>query len=115
MKNMTIIPPGSGICHQVNLEYLARVVFKSSDNLLFPDSLVGADSHTTMINGLGIVGWGVGGIEAEAVMLGQPVSMVLPQVVGYKLIGTLPPLATSTDLVLTITKVKIPNLCNSLS
>lgn len=107
LKNMTIVPPGSGICHQVNLEYLARVVFKSDDNLLFPDSLVGADSHTTMINGLGIVGWGVGGIEAEAVMLGQPVSLVIPQVVGYKLMGSLPPLTTSTDLVLTITKVSI--------
>lgn len=101
---MTTVPPGSGICHQVNLEYLARVVF-NSEGLLFPDSLVGADSHTTMINGLGIVGWGVGGIEAEAVMLGQSISMVLPQVVGYKLVGKLPSLATSTDLVLTITKV----------
>nr|AYV89004.1 cytoplasmic aconitate hydratase [Tetranychus truncatus] len=103
LRNMTTVPPGSGICHQVNLEYLARVVFQS-EGLLFPDSLVGADSHTTMINGLGIVGWGVGGIEAEAVMLGQSISMVLPQVVGYKLVGKLPPLATSTDLVLTITK-----------
>ena len=104
-KNMTIIPPGSGICHQVNLEYLARVIFIREDNFLYPDSLVGADSHTTMINGLGIVGWGVGGIEAEAVMLGQAISMIIPQVIGYKLIGTLPSLATSTDLVLTITKV----------
>ncbi|CAL1299564.1 unnamed protein product [Larinioides sclopetarius] len=102
-KNMTIIPPGSGICHQVNLEYLARVVF-DNNGLLYPDSLVGADSHTTMINGLGIVGWGVGGIEAEAVMLGQAISMVLPQVVGYKLVGKLNPMATSTDVVLTITK-----------
>ncbi|GBN45447.1 Cytoplasmic aconitate hydratase [Araneus ventricosus] len=102
-KNMTIIPPGSGICHQVNLEYLARVVFDNK-GLLYPDSLVGADSHTTMINGLGIVGWGVGGIEAEAVMLGQAISMVLPQVVGYKLVGKLNPMATSTDVVLTITK-----------
>lgn len=102
-RNMMIVPPGSGICHQVNLEYLARVVFKQND-LLYPDSLVGADSHTTMINGLGIVGWGVGGIEAEAVMLGQSISMVLPKVIGYKLFGNLNPLATSTDVVLTITK-----------
>ncbi|XP_054162608.1 cytoplasmic aconitate hydratase-like isoform X2 [Oppia nitens] len=104
LKNTTIIPPGSGICHQVNLEYLARVVFKSDDNILYPDSVVGLDSHTTMINGLGVVGWGVGGIEAEAVMLGQAICMVLPEVVGYKLVGTLPPYATSTDVVLTITK-----------
>ncbi|XP_064472170.1 cytoplasmic aconitate hydratase-like isoform X3 [Ornithodoros turicata] len=103
LQNMMIVPPGSGIVHQVNLEFLARVVFHS-DGLLYPDSLVGADSHTTMINGLGVVGWGVGGIEAEAVMLGQAISMVLPQVVGYRLSGTLSPLATSTDLVLTITK-----------
>ncbi|GFY61862.1 cytoplasmic aconitate hydratase [Trichonephila inaurata madagascariensis] len=102
-KNMTIVPPGSGICHQVNLEYLARVVF-NNNGLLYPDSLVGADSHTTMINGLGIIGWGVGGIEAEAVMLGQAISMVLPQVVGYKLVGKLNPMVTSTDVVLTITK-----------
>ncbi|GIX70509.1 cytoplasmic aconitate hydratase, partial [Caerostris extrusa] len=102
-KNMTIVPPGSGICHQVNLEYLARVVF-NNNGVLYPDSLVGADSHTTMINGLGIVGWGVGGIEAEAVMLGQTISMVLPQVVGYKLIGKMNPMVTSTDVVLTITK-----------
>ncbi|KAG8181414.1 hypothetical protein JTE90_023577 [Oedothorax gibbosus] len=102
-QNTTIVPPGSGICHQVNLEYLARVVF-NNDGLLYPDSLVGADSHTTMINGLGIIGWGVGGIEAEAVMLGQAISMVLPQVVGYKLVGKLNPIVTSTDVVLTITK-----------
>ncbi|XP_022830383.1 cytoplasmic aconitate hydratase-like [Spodoptera litura] len=101
--NMLIVPPGSGIVHQVNLEYLARVVF--SKDLLHPDSVVGTDSHTTMINGLGVVGWGVGGIEAEAVMLGQAISMLLPKVVGYKLVGELNPLATSTDLVLTITKV----------
>lgn len=103
LRNMLIIPPGSGIVHQVNLEYLARVVF-ANDGTLYPDSLVGADSHTTMVNGLGVVGWGVGGIEAEAVMLGQAISMVLPKVVGYKLTGNLSPLATSTDLVLTITK-----------
>lgn len=102
-KNMLIVPPGSGIVHQVNLEYLARVVF-SENNVLYPDSLVGTDSHTTMINGLGVLGWGVGGIEAEAVMLGQSITMLLPEVIGYKLTGRLPSLATSTDLVLTITK-----------
>ncbi|CAH2083589.1 unnamed protein product [Euphydryas editha] len=101
-NNMLIVPPGSGIVHQVNLEYLARVVF--TGDLLHPDSVVGTDSHTTMINGLGVVGWGVGGIEAEAVMLGQAISMLLPRVVGYRLVGELDPLATSTDLVLTITK-----------
>lgn len=108
---MLIVPPGSGIVHQVNLEYLARVVFVDPESgFLYPDSLVGADSHTTMINGLGIIGWGVGGIEAEAVMLGQSISMVLPEVVGYKLIGSLPNFATSTDVVLTITKVKLIKL-----
>lgn len=105
-KNMLIVPPGSGIVHQVNLEYLARVVF-DSNNLLYPDSVVGTDSHTTMVNGLGVLGWGVGGIEAEAVMLGQAISMLIPKVVGYKLDGVLNQYATSTDLVLTITKVKI--------
>nr|QIE05297.1 aconitase ACO1 [Halisarca dujardinii] len=103
LKNMLIVPPGSGIVHQVNLEYLARVVFAEGGRL-FPDSLVGTDSHTTMINGLGVLGWGVGGIEAEAVMLGQPVSMVLPEVVGYRLTGEIGQYATSTDVVLTITK-----------
>ncbi|PBC30251.1 cytoplasmic aconitate hydratase [Apis cerana] len=102
-QNMLIVPPGSGIIHQVNLEYLARVVFEAN-GILYPDSVVGTDSHTTMINGLGVVGWGVGGIEAEAVMLGQAISMLLPKVVGYKLEGTLSQYATSTDLVLTITK-----------
>ncbi|BES99478.1 unnamed protein product [Nesidiocoris tenuis] len=102
-RNMLIVPPGSGIVHQVNLEYLARVVFTTGDTL-YPDSVVGTDSHTTMINGLGVVGWGVGGIEAEAVMLGQAISMLVPQVVGYKLYGKLSQYATSTDLVLTITK-----------
>uniref|UniRef100_A0A673B2Y4 Cytoplasmic aconitate hydratase n=1 Tax=Sphaeramia orbicularis TaxID=375764 RepID=A0A673B2Y4_9TELE len=102
-RNMRIIPPGSGIVHQVNLEYLARVVFKH-DGFFYPDSLVGTDSHTTMIDGLGVLGWGVGGIEAEAVMLGQPISMVLPEVVGYKLYGTPDKLITSTDIVLTVTK-----------
>ncbi len=103
-KNFLIVPPGSGICHQVNLEYLGRVVF-NKDNTLYPDSLVGADSHTTMINGLGIVGWGVGGIEAEAAMLGQCISMVLPQVIGVKLTGKLSPTVNATDLVLTITEM----------
>ncbi|KAL9645914.1 hypothetical protein ABK040_001023 [Willaertia magna] len=106
-KNLQIVPPGSGIVHQVNLEYLARVVFENnedSNTLLYPDSLVGTDSHTTMINGLGVLGWGVGGIEAEAAMLGQPIALVLPQVVGYKLTGKLHGTATSTDLVLTITQ-----------
>uniref|UniRef100_A0A3Q2DEW0 aconitate hydratase n=1 Tax=Cyprinodon variegatus TaxID=28743 RepID=A0A3Q2DEW0_CYPVA len=102
-KNMRIIPPGSGIVHQVNLEYLARVVF-NHDGFCYPDSVVGTDSHTTMIDGLGVLGWGVGGIEAEAVMLGQPISMVLPEVVGYKLHGTPNKFITSTDIVLTVTK-----------
>ena len=88
-QNFRIVPPGNGIVHQVNLEWLARVVF-DQDGLLFPDSVVGTDSHTTMIDGLGVVGWGVGGIEAESVMLGQNISMVLPQVVGFKLVGELP-------------------------
>uniref|UniRef100_A0A182J569 Cytoplasmic aconitate hydratase n=1 Tax=Anopheles atroparvus TaxID=41427 RepID=A0A182J569_ANOAO len=110
-NNMLIIPPGSGIVHQVNLEYLARVVFQDASRskdgtvkMLYPDSVVGTDSHTTMINGLGVVGWGVGGIEAEAVMLGQAIAMLLPEVIGYRLVGKLNPLVTSTDLVLTITK-----------
>ncbi|XP_076175293.1 cytoplasmic aconitate hydratase [Ptiloglossa arizonensis] len=102
-ENMLIVPPGSGIVHQVNLEYLARVVF-DTNSLLYPDSVVGTDSHTTMINGLGVLGWGVGGIEAEAVMLGQAISMLIPKVVGYRLDGVLSQYATSTDLVLTITK-----------
>lgn len=103
--NMLIVPPGSGIVHQVNLEYLARVVFTGKERpFLYPDTVVGTDSHTTMINGLGVLGWGVGGIEAEAVMLGQSISMLLPQVVGYRLHGILGQYVTSTDLVLTITK-----------
>uniref|UniRef100_A0A8C4NMC1 Cytoplasmic aconitate hydratase n=1 Tax=Eptatretus burgeri TaxID=7764 RepID=A0A8C4NMC1_EPTBU len=103
LRELRIVPPGSGIVHQVNLEFLARVVF-IQDGYLYPDSLVGTDSHTTMINGLGVLGWGVGGIEAEAVMLGQPISMVLPEVVGYHLVGSVNSIATSTDVVLTITK-----------
>jgi aconitate hydratase len=102
--NFRVVPPGTGIVHQVNLEYLASVVF-SQDGLAYPDSLVGTDSHTTMINGLGVVGWGVGGIEAEACMLGQPISMLLPEVVGFKLTGALSPGATATDLVLTVTEM----------
>lgn len=103
-ENFLIVPPGSGIVHQVNLEYLARVVFET-DGVLYPDSLVGTDSHTTMINGLGVTGWGVGGIEAEAVMLGQTISMVLPEVVGFRLTGELSPHVTATDLVLTVVQM----------
>ncbi|HEX9230875.1 MAG TPA: aconitate hydratase, partial [Jatrophihabitantaceae bacterium] len=99
-----VVPPGTGIVHQVNLEYLARVVF-ARDGLAYPDTVVGTDSHTTMVNGLGVLGWGVGGIEAEAAMLGQPVSMLIPRVVGFKLTGELPEGATATDLVLTITEM----------
>jgi aconitate hydratase len=108
-RNFSTVPPGMGICHQVNLEYLARVVFTTSANggmvRAYPDTLVGTDSHTTMINGLGVLGWGVGGIEAEAAMLGQPVSMLVPQVVGFKLTGKLREGATATDLVLTVTEM----------
>ncbi len=99
-----VVPPNTGIVHQVNLEHLARVVF-TRDGVAYPDTLVGTDSHTTMINGLGVLGWGVGGIEAEAAMLGQPVSMLIPQVVGFKLAGELPEGATATDLVLTVTEM----------
>ncbi|KAK2379950.1 putative aconitate hydratase, cytoplasmic [Trifolium repens] len=103
-RNMLVVPPGSGIVHQVNLEYLGRVVF-NNEGLLYPDSVVGTDSHTTMIDGLGVAGWGVGGIEAEAAMLGQPMSMVLPGVVGFKLSGNLRNGVTATDLVLTVTQI----------
>ncbi len=106
-RNFSAVPPGMGICHQVNLEYLARVVFTQEiggELFAYPDTLVGTDSHTTMINGLGVLGWGVGGIEAEAAVLGQPVSMLVPQVVGYKLTGKLREGATATDLVLTVTQ-----------
>ncbi len=106
LRNFKVVPPDTGIVHQVNLEYLARVVMKSEDGkTAYPDSLVGTDSHTTMINGLGVLGWGVGGIEAEAAMLGQPVSMLIPQVVGVKFSGALPEGATATDLVLTVTEM----------
>src|SRR5882672_7974486 len=104
LSGFKVVPPGTGICHQVNLEYLARVV-DDRDGVAFPDTLVGTDSHTTMINGLGVLGWGAGGIEAEAAMLGQPLSMLVPQVVGFKLSGALPEGATATDLVLTVTEI----------
>src|SRR3954464_8320254 len=104
-RNFAVVPPGTGICHQVNLEYLARVAFVSEDGTVYPDSLVGTDSHTTMVNGLGVFGWGVGGIEAEAVMLGQPMAMLIPEVVGFELTGQLPAGATATDLVLTVTQM----------
>ncbi len=107
-RNLAIVPPDTGIVHQVNLEFLARVIFVSETDgkkIAYPDTLVGTDSHTTMINGLGVLGWGVGGIEAEAAMLGQPVSMLIPQVVGVKLTGRLREGATATDLVLTITEM----------
>jgi aconitate hydratase len=108
-RNFSAVPPGMGICHQVNLEYIARVVFTTTPKWgvvqAYPDTLVGTDSHTTMINGLGVLGWGVGGIEAEAAMLGQPVSMLVPQVVGFKLTGKLREGATATDLVLTVTEI----------
>ena len=109
-RNFSAVPPGMGICHQVNLEYLARVVFTTTPDAdgnvsAYPDTLVGTDSHTTMVNGLGVLGWGVGGIEAEAAMLGQPVSMLVPQVVGFRLTGKLREGATATDLVLTVTEM----------
>src|SRR6202789_1905642 len=108
-RNFSAVPPGMGICHQVNLEYLARVVFTTAPDAdgnvtAYPDTLVGTDSHTTMVNGLGVLGWGVGGIEAEAAMLGQPVSMLVPQVVGFRLSGKLKEGTTATDLVLTVTE-----------
>jgi aconitate hydratase len=103
--NFRVVPPGTGICHQVNLEYLANTVWTKDDNgrtVAYPDTLVGTDSHTTMINGLGVLGWGVGGIEAEAAMLGQPISMLIPEVVGFRLTGRLGEGITATDLVLTV-------------
>jgi len=106
-ENFRVVPPGTGICHQVNLEYLAQGVWSETvdgQTWVYPDTLVGTDSHTTMINGLGVLGWGVGGIEAEAAMLGQPISMLLPEVVGFRLVGTLNEGITATDLVLTITE-----------
>jgi aconitate hydratase len=107
--NFKVVPPGTGICHQVNLEHIARGVWSSADasgeEIAYPDTLVGTDSHTTMVNGLGVLGWGVGGIEAEAAMLGQPVSMLIPEVVGFRLIGALKEGITATDLVLTVTQM----------
>mgnify|MGYP001308683860 CR=1 FL=1 len=107
-KNMRVVPPGTGICHQVNLEYLSRVIWTEQENgreIAFPDTLVGTDSHTTMANGLSVLGWGVGGIEAEAVMLGQPITMLIPEVVGFKLTGFMTEGITATDLVLTIVEM----------
>ena len=106
--NFSVVPPGTGICHQVNLEYLGRTVWTKQEDgktFAYPDTLVGTDSHTTMINGLGVLGWGVGGIEAEAAMLGQPIPMLIPEVIGFKLTGKLPEGATATDLVLTVTQM----------
>ena len=109
LKGFRVVPPGTGICHQVNLEYLAQAVWTSEDEsgamIAYPDTVVGTDSHTTMINGLGVLGWGVGGIEAEAAMLGQPVSMLIPEVVGFKLNGQMAEGITATDLVLTVTQM----------
>jgi aconitate hydratase len=107
-RNFRVVPPSTGIVHQVNLEYLARVIFDRDDggtHQAYPDTLVGTDSHTTMVNGLGVLGWGVGGIEAEAAMLGQPITMLIPQVIGFRLSGSLKPGATATDLVLTVTEM----------
>ena len=107
-QNFRVVPPGTGIVHQINLEYLAKTVFTAQidgETFAYPDTLVGTDSHTTMINGLGVLGWGVGGIEAEAAMLGQSISMLIPQVVGFKLHGKLQSGATATDLVLTVTQM----------
>ncbi len=102
---LKVVPPNTGICHQVNLEHLSRVVFRTEDGEAFPDTLLGTDSHTTMVNGLGVLGWGVGGIEAEAAMLGEPVTMLIPDVVGFKLTGELPEGSTATDLVLSVTEL----------
>ena len=107
-SNFKVVPPNTGIVHQVNIERLARVIFSddaTGKKLAYPDTLVGTDSHTTMVNGLGVLGWGVGGIEAEAAMLGQPVTMLIPQVIGFKLTGSLPAGTTATDLVLTVTEI----------
>ncbi len=106
--NFRVVPPGTGICHQVNLEYLAQTVWTKTEDgetLAYPDTCVGTDSHTTMVNGLGVLGWGVGGIEAEAAMLGQPVSMLIPEVIGFRLTGKLNEGITATDLVLTVTQM----------
>ena len=107
-NNFRIVPPGTGICHQVNLEYLSKVVWSEKVNgeqYIFPDTLVGTDSHTTMVNGLSVLGWGVGGIEAEAGMLGQPISMLIPEVIGFEVKNKMPEGTTATDLVLTVVKM----------
>ena len=107
-ENFSVVPPGTGICHQVNLEYLAQTVWTKEENgetIAYPDTLVGTDSHTTMVNGLAVLGWGVGGIEAEAAMLGQPVTMLIPEVIGFKLVGETPQGVTATDLVLTVVEM----------
>jgi aconitate hydratase len=104
-EDFRVVPPDTGIVHQINLEYLAPVVFRNAQGEAYPDTLVGTDSHTTMINGLGVVGWGVGGIEAEAAMLGQPISMLLPEVLGFRLHGKMQEGCTATDLVLTVTQI----------
>ncbi|MCX7370921.1 MAG: aconitase family protein, partial [Alphaproteobacteria bacterium] len=107
-SNFRVVPPGTGICHQVNLEYLAQVVWTmddAGDTYAYPDSCYGTDSHTTMVNGLGVLGWGVGGIEAEAAMLGQPIAMLIPDVIGFKLVGQVREGVTATDLVLTVTQM----------
>src|SRR5207253_4776178 len=107
-NGMSVVPPGTGICHQVNLEFLSKVVQSreiDGETVAFPDTLVGTDSHTTMVNGLGVLGWGVGGIEAEGAMLGQPLYMLVPQVVGFKLHGRLREGTTATDAVLTVTQM----------
>ena len=106
--NFRVVPPGTGICHQVNLEYLAQTVWTAEENgstIAYPDTLVGTDSHTTMVNGLAVLGWGVGGIEAEAAMLGQPISMLIPEVVGFRMTGSLKEGTTATDLVLTVVQM----------
>ncbi len=108
LTRFVAMPPDTGIVHQVNLEYLARVVFeqdRDGETVVYPDSLVGTDSHTTMINGLGVLGWGVGGIEAEAAMLGQPLTMLIPEVIGFRITGKHAEGATATDLVLTVTEM----------
>ena len=107
-ENFRVVPPGTGICHQVNLEYLAQTVWTREENgetIAYPDTLVGTDSHTTMVNGLSVLGWGVGGIEAEAAMLGQPVTMLIPEVIGFRLDGKMPDGITATDLVLVIVQM----------
>lgn len=107
-NNFRVVPPGTGICHQVNLEYLSKVVWTKQEGdvtIAYPDTLVGTDSHTTMVNGLAVLGWGVGGIEAEAAMLGQPISMLIPEVIGFKITGKLKEGVTATDLVLTVTQM----------